>query len=181
MLHSGMQSAPNASIAGIDQISTMPQVLRTLLTGLNDDDAHWKPTPERWSILEVLGHLCHVEANSLRYRARLILYEDNPEFPDYDPAVFEAAGAFDRSSLGPALDEFARERAVSLELLQTITQDSLLRTGRHGALGKVTMSNLLHHWALHDLSHLRQIIELMRAVKFYEGAGPWARFNNVSP
>ena len=178
MIHSGMPSAP---VVGIDQISSIPNVLRALLTGVSDDEARWKPSPARWSILEVLGHLCHVEANSLRYRAQLILSGKDPQFPDYDPGVFEAAGAFERPSLLPALEEFERERVTSLELLRTMTPGDLSKTAWHAALGEVTLSNLLNHWALHDLAHLRQIVELMRAVKFYEGAGPWTKFHSVKP
>ncbi len=165
----------------INQISSIPGVLRALLAGTSDDEARWKPSPARWSILEVLGHLCHVEANSLRYRAQLILSEKNPQFPDYDPGVFEAAGAFERPSLLPALKEFELERVTSLEVLRAIKPADLSRIARHAALGEVTLSNLLNHWALHDLSHLRQIVELMRAVKFYEGAGPWTKFHSVKP
>jgi hypothetical protein len=178
MINSGM---PSAALVGIQQISAIPGALRALLSGLRDDEARWKPSPARWSILEVLGHLCHVEANSLRYRARLILTEDNPEFPDYDAGVFEAAGAFERTSIATTLEEFERERDISLELLRTITPVDLSKTARHAALGEVTLSNLLHHWALHDLAHLRQIVELMRAAKFYEGAGPWTKFHSVKP
>jgi hypothetical protein len=176
-----MQTAATPEIPGIQEISTLPQVFRALLTGVSDAEALWKPSPERWSILQVLGHLCHVDANSLRYRAQVILRDDGSEFPDYDPAVFEAAGAFDRESISAALDEFAGERALSMDLLRTITPAALSRTGRHAALGEVTLSNLLHHWALHDLSHLRQIVELIRAAKFYEGAGAWRRFHIVKP
>jgi hypothetical protein len=31
---------------------------------------------------------------------------------------------------------------------------------------------MLHEWALHDLGHIRQITELVRARKYLEGAGP---------
>jgi hypothetical protein len=181
MLHSVMQAAATPDIPGIQQISALPSVLRALLTGVSDDEARWKPLPERWSISEVLGHLCHVEANSLRYRAQVILRNDNSEFPDYDPSVFEAAGAFERANIAAALDEFEHARGVSMELLRTVTPAALSRTGRHAALGEVTMSNLLNHWALHDLSHLRQIVELIRAVKFYEGAGEWSKYHRVNP
>jgi hypothetical protein len=176
-----MQDSAKPTIPGIEQIAALPGVLRALLAGIADDDARWKPSPVRWSILEVLGHLCHVEVNSLRYRAQAILTEDNPKFPDYDPNTFEAAGAFERSTVSAALDEFDRERTISLDLLRTISAAALSRAGRHAALGEVTISNLLHHWVLHDLAHLRQILELIRAVKFYPGAGPWTKFHSINP
>ena len=176
MVDSGMHAQ---SLPGIHHISAIPGVLRALVRDVSEDEARWKPSPDRWSIVQVLGHLCHVEANSLRYRAQVILTETNPEFPDYDPDKFVAD--FDRPSVAAALDEFERERAVSLELLRTITPDALLRTGRHAALGEVTITNLLNHWALHDLAHLRQIVELIRTAKFYQAAGPWTKFHRVNP
>jgi hypothetical protein len=34
------------------------------------------------------------------------------------------------------------------------------------------ISQMLHEWALHDIGHIRQIAELVRARKYLAGAGP---------
>jgi uncharacterized damage-inducible protein DinB len=176
-----MQNVSPAHIPGMHEMMALPTILRAVLSGITGKESSWKPSPQRWCILEVLGHLCHVESHSFRPRIEIMLKETDPEFPDYDPSVYEAASLFNRADLTAALDEFEQERARSLELLRTIPSSALTRTGRHSALGTVTMGQLLHHFAMHDLGHLRQIIELIRAVKFYPGVGPWVRYDKVSP
>jgi hypothetical protein len=41
-----------------------------------------------------------------------------------------------------------------------------------GAATEITLENMLHEWAMHDLGHIRQVAELVRARKHWEGAGP---------
>lgn len=45
------------------------------------------------------------------------------------------------------------------------------RKARHLAAGEITLSQMLHEWALHDLGHIRQIAELVRSRKYLAGAG----------
>jgi hypothetical protein len=52
-------------------------------------------------------------------------------------------------------------------MLEALPPDSVTRTGVHGQLGPITAGNLLNEWPLHDLGHIRQVAELIRAVKYY--------------
>jgi hypothetical protein len=167
--------------AGYEQLRAMPQVLRALLTGVTEDEARWKPAPGRWSVLEVLGHLAHVEGRGFRGRVLTMLREENPAIDNYDPEAYAAAGEYDAPSLGAALDEFARERGRSLGVLRSLTRETTSRTGRHSKLGTVTILALLNEWPFHDLCHLRQIAELVRSVKFYPHMGAWQKFYKIQP
>ena len=40
---------------------------------------------------------------------------------------------------------------------------------------------MLHEWALHDLGHVRQIAELVRARKYLPGAGPLGEDYQLKP
>ena len=44
-----------------------------------------------------------------------------------------------------------------------------------------TLSQMLHEWALHDLGHIRQIAELVRARKYLAGAGPLGKDYQIKP
>ena len=159
----------------------MPGILRFLLAGVTEEQARWKPAPERWSILEVLGHLAHVEAHGFRGRLEKMLAEDMPRLPSYEPGEHLAAGAYAHPDVAAALGAFATERARSLELLRALPEGVESRGGIHSALGPVTASDLLHEWPFHDLGHLRQIAELLRAVAYYPHLGAWQRFYTVNP
>jgi hypothetical protein len=50
----------------------------------------------------------------------------------------------------------------------------------HSEKGKVTLDEVLHEWAMHDLGHIRQIAELVRA-RLQPGAGPLGTYYNLHP
>lgn len=50
-----------------------------------------------------------------------------------------------------------------------------------GFLGTVTLSQMLHELANHDLGHLTQIAELYRAHTFYPHVGPFQKYSNPRP
>lgn len=166
---------------GYEQLESMPGILKALTWDISEDEARWKPSPHRWSILEVLGHLVHVEAHGFRNRAARILAEDNPRLDNYDPDALLVAGAYRQRSVLLALDIFGAQREQSLELLRSISTESWSRPAVHSALGSMTLGDLLHEWPLHDLGHLRQIAELIRAVKYYPHIGPWQKFYTLHP
>src|SRR4026208_1717185 len=67
----------------LDLLEATPGIPRGLMSGMTDDDARWKPAPDRFSIAEVLSHLSHSEGHIYRERVDRFLAEDMPEFePD---------------------------------------------------------------------------------------------------
>jgi hypothetical protein len=68
--------------------------------------------------------------------------------------------------------EFAQHRAASLTALSRVKPADLSRTARHSELGMVTLSELLHEWAAHDLMHTVQA-ERALMQPFIAGCGPW--------
>jgi hypothetical protein len=40
---------------------------------------------------------------------------------------------------------------------------------------------MLHEWSMHDLGHIRQVAELVRARKHWEQAGPLGAFYKLRP
>jgi hypothetical protein len=55
------------------------------------------------------------------------------------------------------------------------------RVALHREAGEITLSHMLHEWALHDLGHIRQIAELVRARKYLQGAGPLGSCYQLKP
>jgi hypothetical protein len=176
-----MQPAKASLVPGLEQLEGMPDMITTVIAGASDDEVRWKPAPTRWSIVEVLGHLAHVEVHGFRGRTERILAEDNPLLENYDPDALVEAGAYRQPDLATALEEYRRERARSIELLRTIQPEHLTRPAVHGVLGPVTLGNLLNEWPFHDIGHMRQIAELIRTVRFYPHVGGWRQFYNPNP
>jgi hypothetical protein len=59
-----------------------------------------------------------------------------------------------------------------------LTQFDLGRTGRHPALGTVTLSQLLATWTTHDLDHTVQISRVMGR-QYADAVGPWRQYLRI--
>jgi hypothetical protein len=176
-----MQPAQASTVPGLEQLERMPEIINAIVAGASDEALRWKPSPTRWSVLEVLGHLAHVEVHGFRGRTERILAEENPLLENYDPDALIAAGAYDQPDVATALASYRRERARSVELLRSIRPEQLSRSAVHGVLGPVTLRNLLHEWPYHDVGHMRQVAELVRTARFYPHIGGWQQFYDPKP
>jgi hypothetical protein len=165
----------------LDQMAATPDIFRALLAGISDTQAYWKPTPDRFSISEVLEHLSHIEAHCFRIRFDEILAVDNPEVEPYDQNAYYAEGAYSNRDAEESLAHWEEQREDNLEFLRSLDPKVLSRTARHTVLGQFTLANLLNEWALHDLGHVRQLAELVRAQLYYPEIGPFRVEYNLKP
>lgn len=146
---------------------------QALATGLDRALLARVPEPGEWSALECLNHAEMTEDAVFATRLRVILTTGG-SFPDFDPDAHpsDVNESGDPLALGAS---HARQRAASIELIATVTDADLDRTGLHGSLGVVTARQLLSEWAAHDTMHVVQAERaLMQA--FIPGTGPWRQF-----
>lgn len=162
-------------LPGIDHLETTPFALQSLLTGLTPEELHATPAAGRWSIAQVLAHLADGDTHCYLPRIRKMLAEDNPELAPDHPETPHPTFAL------AALEDFLQARRTALAALEPVPLEALHRTARHPELGLITIEHFLNEWAFHDLGHLRQIAELVRAVKYYPRMGPFAPPNQVHP
>lgn len=172
-----MQPVSAASIqAPISLLEKTPEILEVLLRNLTPETLDWKPAAERWSITEVLGHLVMIE-RLYEQRARRIVLEDAPALPKYQPPPDGES----KKSARHYLDEFVSLRRAFVFYLHGVPAATAGRIGQHQELGAISVSQMLHELANHDLGHLRQIAELYRAHSFYPYAGPFQKYSNPKP
>jgi DinB superfamily len=154
----------------IDQLEVTPDILRDLMCELTEEDARWKPAPDRFSVAEVLAHLSHAEGHCFRMRLDRFLAGDRPEFEPDDAAMH--LELYRDADPEDSFDHFEEQRETNVEFLRTLAPEDGERVALHKVAGEITLSQMLHAWALHDLGHVRQIAELVRARKYLAGAGP---------
>jgi hypothetical protein len=130
------------------------------------------PAPREWSALECLQHLVDTERHVFPVRVKYLLAgQDFPAFdPDGQGTVLEEG-----KSAGDLAVEFANMRRGSMELLEQLNSNDLEKRARHQELGVVTLSELLHEWAGHDLMHTVQA-ERALMQPFIAACGPWQRY-----
>jgi len=160
----------NDELPCLDLLEATPAILRGLMSEISDDDARWKPAPDRFSIAEVLAHLSHSEGHCYRARVDRFLAEELPEFEPDDAQMH--LDLYENADPEEAFGDFEDERESNIELLRGLAAGTGSRKAMHRAAGEITLSQMLHEWALHDLGHIRQVAELVRARKYLAGAGP---------
>jgi hypothetical protein len=154
-------------------------MLRSLIADATEDDLHWQPGPDRWSINMVLAHLADVEVSGFLSRFRAIVEQADPFLPAYDQlALFRDGKKFDGRT---ELSQFERLRGETLAWLRAMPADASARQGRHEQLGMITIGQLLNEFAFHDLGHIRQIIELYRSHAFYPTMGAFQNYYKINP
>jgi hypothetical protein len=163
----------------LDLLEATPGILRGLMSEVSDEDARWKPAPDRFSIAEVLAHLAHSEGHCYRLRVNRFLSEERPEF-EPDDAQFHL-DLYRNADPEDEFDHFEEQRDTNIEFLRGLPATAGERVALHREAGEITMSQMLHEWALHDLGHIRQIAELVRARKYLQGAGPLGRSYQLKP
>jgi DinB superfamily len=163
----------------ISLLSRTPAALDALLRDLPEMWTIRNEGENTWSALDILGHLIHGELTDWMPRARMVLqFGQSQTFEPFDRRAHERDSA--GKSMDQLLDEFARLRAKNLDQLRALNlrREDLEMSGRHPALGVVTLSQLLAAWAVHDLTHLHQISRVM-AHQYREAAGPWNKYLGV--
>jgi DinB superfamily len=163
----------------LDLLEATPTILRGLMTEISEEDARWKPAPDRFSIAEVLSHLSHTEGHCWRSRVDRFLAEDLPAFEPDDAQMH-----LDLYREGDPEEDFAHfeeQREINIEYLRGLPSATGSRKAMHAQAGEITLGQMLHAWALHDLGHVRQLAELVRARKYLAGAGPLGKEYQLKP
>jgi DinB superfamily len=113
----------------------------------------WKPGPDRWSVSEVLAHLADLE-QVYSERVRRMIAENSPALERYDQVGASAAGAYSRGSALEPLERFAPPRRAIVASLKSVPASAGAPTAKHSEHGVITLSQMLHEWASHDLGHI---------------------------
>jgi hypothetical protein len=153
-------------------LSTTPSRWSSLAGAVPAELFNRQPKPGEWSAMQCLQHLVDAERSVFPPRVSFLLAER--DFPAFDP---DSQGTPPQPGQVPAelAAEFQRLRAVGLARLDEVTPGDLAKRARHAELGLVTMSELLHEWAAHDLMHTVQA-ERALMQPFIQGSGPWQAY-----
>jgi hypothetical protein len=170
---------PDHELPCIDQLEATPAILRGLMASIDEQDARWKPAPDRFSIAEVLAHLSHSEGHCYRLRLDRFIEEDLPELePDEAQMHLELYRNADPED---EFDRFEEQRKNNVDYLRGLAAEAGEHKALHKAAGEITLNQMLHEWVLHDLGHIRQVAELVRARRFLAGAGPLGHDYQLKP
>jgi hypothetical protein len=123
----------------------------------------FRPGPDEWCILEVLGHLIEAEQRGFAGRIRLILAEDGRALERWDPEQVARDRRDQERDPSLLLGEFVRLREVSLQLVERLRESALGKRGEHPVVGTLTVNDILHEWVHHDRNHIKQMMANVQA------------------
>lgn len=163
----------------IEIISQTPATLKSLLGNLSDE---WNFAPDgedSWSPFDIIGHYIHGEETDWITRAKIILSQgENLTFEPFDR--FAQLDKSEGQTMSELLETFANLRQKNIEILKSwnLTDEQLKLKGIHPELGEVTLEQLLATWAVHDLTHVRQLVSVL-AKQYTGNVGAWKQYLSI--
>ena len=130
--------------------------LVAFLQTVSEDEASKPPAPGKWSIKEVLGHLCDTE-RVMSYRMMRFARGDAKELQGFEQDDYVAAGEFNSRVRHDLMVEFKNIRGATIALVGSISPEDEVRTGKANG-NPVSVRALAYIIAGHAQRHL----ELMR-------------------
>ncbi|RIK37819.1 MAG: DinB family protein [Chloroflexi bacterium] len=138
--------------ATTDLLANQLNTTLTLLSSLSPSQASYRPKPEDWNIVEVMGHLADSE-RVFAYRALRFARNDTTPLASFDQDLFVATANFARRPLLDVLDEFAAVRRATLALFRGLDEAAWLRRGSANN-SEVSVRALAYIIAGHELHHV---------------------------
>ena len=161
----------------IQILERTPQVVTSMLRGLDDAWTKSNEGKDTWSPYDIIGHYIHGEKTDWIPRMEIILGLGDKNFIPFDR--FAQFNDSKGKSLDDLLDEFSSLRSSNISKLKAAVSDSdLQKTGIHPKFGPVTLEQLLAAWVAHDLTHIYQISRVM-ARQYDAAVGPWKEFMRI--
>jgi DinB superfamily len=144
----------------ITHLSHSAEAIQSLTHHVSKKQAVWKPSAERWSILEVICHLADEEGEDFRTRFDLTLYQPDTDWPEIDPQIWAIERAYTSRDLAESLETFLLERDKSITWLKGLASPDLEKAHVRPSFGSIRAGDLLASWVAHDLLHIRQLTRL---------------------
>jgi DinB superfamily len=130
--------------------------LERLIKGVPTAKLRKRPTPDKWSVGEILAHLADAEIVG-GFRMRLILGAPGTPVAAFDQDAWVTSGHYAKRDPRKSVEQFRVVREANLALLKSLTPEQWKHYGMHAERGQETIEHIVRMFAGHDINHLRQI------------------------
>ena len=144
-------------------LAETPGVLANLVAGRSADVLRTRPFADKWTPLEIIGHLTGIEW-VCGYRLRTTLGDDRPTIIGMDQERWVEAQRHNEHDASELLAAFGTLRQLNLALWRRLTPEQLRRVGLHNERGEESLGTMLVVEAGHDLSHIDQLRRYLAAI-----------------
>ena len=148
-----------ALVDGTEILGTLESQRRQmllLLSGRDDADGDFRYAPDKWTVKEVLGHVCDSE-RVFAYRALRISRDDRTPMEGFEQDDYVRNGPFAHCPLAEIIEDYIAVRRATLTLLRNLDEPAWTRRGVANK-NDVSVRALAYIIAGHELHH-RRILE----------------------
>ncbi|MFZ0798083.1 MAG: DinB family protein [Terriglobales bacterium] len=138
--------------------------LARLINGIPTSKLRRRPSPEKWSVAEILAHLADVEI-VIGWRLRSILGDPGTPVQAYDQNAWVIAGHYDKRDPRKSIELHRVVREANLALLKSLSPDQWKQYGQHAERGQESIEHIVCMVAGHDVNHIHQIERILRPEK----------------
>lgn len=139
-----------------------PRRLAAAVSGLSDKTLRYKPSPDKWCILELLGHLADVEL-VYSHRLRQMLAEKKSVIAPMNQDDWAHNLGYLEAAPAELVAQYGLNRHHNVRLLRRISLDDLKKSAYHPEKkAEMTVEDLVRRLVSHDANHIAQIEILKR-------------------
>jgi hypothetical protein len=146
-------------VQGSDILETLDSQRRQtllLLCGREESDGDHRYSPEKWTVKELLGHVCDTE-RIFAYRALRIARGDRTPIEGFEQDDYVRNGPFAQMPLAELIEDYIAVRRATLTLFRNLDEAAWARRGIANT-NEVSVRALAYTIAGHELHH-RRILE----------------------
>ncbi len=140
----------------LESFGHAPALLSTVLRELPKQMWLYKPSPERWSVHEIILHLADSEAIGYMVCRRFIAEPGSPML-NFDGARWAETLGYFHQSTREALELVRQLRRITYQLLLTLPEPVWERAVQHPTKGLLTLSQWIEIEGLHIPHHIDQM------------------------
>lgn len=148
--------------AHLDAAEKSPKLIAAAVSGLPDKVLRYKPAPDKWCILEILGHLADMET-LYAYRFRQMLADKSPKFAAIDQDDWARNLGYLQEAVPELVASYGLNRHRNVQLLRRMKPGDLEKTAFHPELNaNQTVADWVARIGVHGANHLAQIERLKK-------------------
>jgi hypothetical protein len=143
-------------------LASTPDKLKREIASMSSQEMKRRPAANKWSVQEVLAHMDDIEEIGMRARVAALIETDDPILLPIDQEKRAEEMKYNRINPLKSLAGLARQRQANVKWLNRLRPAQQKRRGTHQEVGVISVEELVTEWALHDLGHIKQILEIKR-------------------
>jgi DinB superfamily len=147
----------------LDAAEKSPKEIAGAVSGLSEQTLRYKPSPEKWCVLEILGHLADAEI-IYGHRLRQMLADTKPVIAPLDQDAWARNLNYLKSPPMELVAFYALARHHNLRLLRSLKASDLTKSAFHPEMQReMTAAELVERMGGHGAAYLQQIERLKAA------------------